>query len=442
MEFNRNDQTILRLSFLIVFFLLLSCSDKDKSQGFVLTTNELHEDFEQTVRVIKKNHPAVYDFTPEDRFDSIISEQRKKIAKDITVTEFSKILFPVVNAIGCVHSDLLYPDEILQDSSTKVLPLWVVVIKERCFIINNQGHQKIPIGSEILEINNQTVSLLTKELRQFVARDGSNESTLEAVLDKRFNFLLAIHEDFPDNYTIRYRTGAHVLLDTVMSITRERAEKSVPRKEPLQLEITPAENMAVLTIRSFNFARKRNEFKTFVKRSFDQIQRAHVNNLILDLRDNTGGDPVCASYLLSYLSTRDITYFSRSYPEYDSLSKPISHSTMCFTGNIFTLINGLCLSTTGHISALLKGHRIGTFIGSATGGTYTCNDGSEVYRLRNSGLLLKVANTIYTVDVNNLERFKGIEPDYHVDETLDDVINMRDADKEFAMRLIEESADK
>jgi hypothetical protein len=76
------------------------------------------------------------------------------------------------------------------------------------------------------------------------------------------------------------------------------------------------------------------------------------------------------------------------------------------------------------------------FIGTETGGTYTCNDNSKIFKLKNSGLILKTARSTYTVDVTGIPRFRGIFPEHYADDDIKQLILGRDAVKQFALQLI------
>ncbi|HZB14780.1 MAG TPA: S41 family peptidase, partial [Chryseolinea sp.] len=152
---------------------------------------------------------------------------------------------------------------------------------------------------------------------------------------------------------------------------------------------------------------------------------------------NSGGDPFCAAYLISHLAKTPIPYFSKPYDPYTDLAKPLSLSINHFSGHLYTLINGVCFSTTGHLCALLKYHNIGEFIGTETGGTYTCNDASQTFRLINTGILIRMPSTTFSVAVEGVPRFKGILPDHVIEPSLEDILNSNDRVKEFALRRIE-----
>ena len=170
-------------------------------------------------------------------------------------------------------------------------------------------------------------------------------------------------------------------------------------------------------------------------RAIDDLKGRDI--LVLDLRGNSGGDPFCAAHLLAYLAPAPVPYFARIYPSYATLAEPLSLPENRFRGSLYTLIDGGCASSTGHLCALLKFHKIGTFIGSDTGATYECNDAARTETLTATGLRLRVARAIYTVAVEKMSRGKGVPPDHAVEPSIHDILSARDPALERAWSLIE-----
>ncbi len=275
----------------------------------------------------------------------------------------------------------------------------------------------------------------------FVSTDGNNLSAKRDYLNTSwFNGLLAIALDFPKEYYIDVRRTPgdpiHQLKLPALNLQTYNRVEAWPSSTPKFL-IDSINNTGILTIRSFSFYDSVAGFRHFIDSFFTKVKEQHIHSVILDLRDNSGGDPFCSAYLLDYLARPPVIYYSESYEGYAELAKPMPLAADHFEGNLYTLINGNCFSSTGHLCALLKYYHLGKFIGSETDGTYICNDNSAVITLNNTGLLLRIARNSYSVAVKGIQRFKGIQPDYPVETTLEDRIAARDAAKLFAMGLIE-----
>ena len=100
-----------------------------------------------------------------------------------------------------------------------------------------------------------------------------------------------------------------------------------------------------------------------------------------------GGHPIFAAQLLSYLTDHEFTYFQRNpdVADFEPLYNPMQANPLNFEGNLFVLVNGKCLSTTGHLISLLKYHTQAKFIGEEPGTSFLCNDFSTQIKLPNPG---------------------------------------------------------
>ena len=111
-----------------------------------------------------------------------------------------------------------------------------------------------------------------------------------------------------------------------------------------------------MTIRSFDYYNDDfSKFKTFIDASFKGMARFEPEHLIIDLRENGGGDPYCASYLLQHFADRPFQYYKTGTSQgYKDLQINIEPHKNRFDKKPIILINGKCFSTTGHLCSLIK----------------------------------------------------------------------------------------
>jgi C-terminal processing protease CtpA/Prc len=430
-----------------ILFLMCGCSGTESIEQHLAIDEKypahlLKEDYEQLLRVLNKNHPALYDFTDKDEYHRLVKLQSEKITDSLTISEFYHVLLPLVSKIGCGHSGVHLPEWVWKDSTITLLPLKLFFHNKRGYVINNYTpYEQLRVGTEILAINGTSISSLLQRLETCIPTDGNNFSAKREVLNEFFNQLISSSDGFPHSYEISFQSSETDSIQEMIisSIKSQLYFDAQPKSDSLlQFEIDSARNTAFITIKSFGFYDRVEEFKTFVDNSFSQIRQAKIDHVILDLRNNSGGDPFCSSYLMTYLAKEPVPYFSKSYQTYTALAKPLPLSINHFSGKLYTLINGICFSSTAHLCALLKYHHIGEFIGTETGGTYICNDNSQIFRLINTGILVRTARSTFAVAVEGLPRFKGILPDYTIGRSLRDMLASDDPIKEFAIKRIEE----
>jgi C-terminal processing protease CtpA/Prc len=208
----------------------------------------------------------------------------------------------------------------------------------------------------------------------------------------------------------------------------------------LDFEVLEPRDTALLTIRSFVYYENPEKFNDFIDEVFAKINRLKIKNLVIDLRNNGGGNPFCTSHLFSYLIHVPIPYFADKYRRYGRLACPILPAVKAFQGQLVILINGGCFSSTSHLCALLKYHKIGTFVGTEAGATYTCNGATREIKLSNTKAIVVISRRPYAVAVDGFPKDQGILPDHRVMPLIDDLIQGRDVQKEYALRLIDRSS--
>jgi hypothetical protein len=141
-----------------------------------------------------------------------------------------------------------------------------------------------------------------------------------------------------------------------------------------------------------------------------------------------GGHPIFAAQLFSYLTDQEFTYFQRNpdVVDFEPLFNPMQANPLHFEGNLFVLVNGKCLSTTGHLISLLKYHTQAKFIGEEPGSSYLCNDFSTQIKLPNSGIEANIPRTTFITAVEGFDDKLPFPVDYLVEIKVQDILNNKD----------------
>ena len=135
-------------------------------------------------------------------------------------------------------------------------------------------------------------------------------------------------------------------------------------------------------------------------------------------------------------------YFARRYGKYSRFADPIPLAEKHFTGNLYSLIDGRLFSTNGHFCSLLKYHRIGKFIGTEGGASFSCNANIKEIHLDNTRIMLYVPRGSFAAAVEDMDKTHGITPDYAVVQTYEDFLNDRDSVMAFTLALIDSAERK
>jgi len=417
---------------------------QDKAPLF--TVEDLRHDFLQLRRILESEHCCLYEYTGKNEFDSLFDQCLKLIDRPMRYEEFFRIIAPIPAKIGCMHTALWMPGGFFNLGPNNLFPLQVRLIENQLVVIGSyRDSLEIPVGCIILEINGLPANKIMQELRGITSADAFNPYFIETQVEERFPMFYASVFGFPEKYTMTYALPGR---KTRVTADLHPADIGSVRKvvfanfryPPLSIDFIEDKKTAVMTVKTFIYYDKVDYFRDFMDRSFRLIKEKGIENLVLDLRGNDGGDPFCAVILYSYLEKEPAPYFVEPYGKYTELAKPVPLPENHFTGQLYTLIDGRCGSTNGHFCALLKYHRIGKFVGTPSGSTYKCNAGKNTQvQLDKTSIILTLGRSTYAAAVQGMNKAQPIMPDYPVAETYRDFLEGKDVYREAAMRLIERS---
>jgi len=452
---NVRKRSILNKILLVMFLstiLLFAEQTKieSKSSEFLqYSVEKLQKDFLQMQKTLEEDHANLYEYTNKTEFDTLFDQQYRKIQQPMTLIEFLRLLTPITARIGCGHTNLWMPGNFWNFRTYNLFPLQIDFIQNDVVVTGvYDSESSVPVGSIILEINGVPIKKIWDEMKANYSADASNINFIQAQIKRRFAMIYARRFGFPEIFTVTFTLpGKKTLVTeelkpTSINSVREVIFTNFDHPE-LGFEILDETSTAIMTIQTFIYYNQVEMFNDFLKKSFKEIEEKKIQNLILDLRGNDGGDPFCAAPLLSYLESKPVPYFAESYGKYAELAEPIPLAEHSFSGKLYTLIDGRCNSTNGHFCALLKYHKIGKFIGTEGGATYKCNAGKNTHiDLENTRIMLYFGRSTFAAAVENMDKTRGILPDHFVEQTYQDFLNSKDTVLEYTFDLIKKLEEK
>jgi C-terminal processing protease CtpA/Prc len=216
----------------------------------------------------------------------------------------------------------------------------------------------------------------------------------------------------------------------------------------------------VLTIENFYVDKKEQKFYPFIDSVFADLKKKQVDNLVIDVRNNEGGEENWGGYLYSYLTDTPFRYYDKitmtqkekfSFKQYAWLPKffGLMHLFMkekngqvyftkqkylhtqepaknAYKGNVYVLINGMSFSTTTEFASMLHNNKKATFIGEETGGAYYGNNSGvfAIVTLPNTKLTVGIPLMAYYSNVSGYPyKDRGILPDHTVKNSVEDVLH-------------------
>ncbi len=439
----KNRKKGLTILFVMLIFSICFAQADLKSED-QYSVEDLKEDFLQMRKALEENHVNLYEYTNKETFDKLFEQQFKLIEHPMQLNEFFKTLTPITARVGCGHTNVWMPGKYWNSEPDKLFPLQIKMIEGNVVVTDNYNNESsVPKGSIIMKINDISIEDIYDEMKKNYSADAFNEHFILSQIERRFSLIYARRFGFPKKFSVMYALPGRKTKETKeirsANIQAIRAVVFDNFNHPeLEFEIIEEKNIAVMTIQTFIYYDRVPMFKEFLEKSFKEIEDKKIQNLILDLRGNDGGDPFCAAPLFSYLESEPVPYYVESYGKYSELAGLIPQAEHRFKGNLFTLIDGRCNSTNGHFCSLLKYHKIGEFIGTEGGATYKCNAGKDTqFNLNKTGIMLYLGRSTFAAAVENMDKTHGILPDHYIEQTYKDFLIDIDSILEYTFDLIE-----
>lgn len=428
-----------------------------------------------------KKHPGFYRYTSPKRFDFLIDSTTQTIQDSLTELGFYRKIKPLFAQIGCLHTGVSLSDactNYLNGTST-LLPLEIFIDEDKkVYVVKNYAlAPSIPLKAEILAINERPIGDLLHTLIRSIPSDGYNETEKILLLNHRFAFwyqtMIELSESFVIETRFQEKVGTYVVKGVNKSMFPTLA--SLESSDVKQLKIDVVDNVGILTIHSFaKSAIKKNgqRFKPFIKTTFKDLKKGGIENLVIDLRYNSGGTDGNAALLASYFFDQPFRYWEKievteaiakeikgvnrlfyrkpeqkdstylwkktwvtSEFDYYQVQKPARHN---FKGQTYLLTNGLCMSSCADFTAILAHNKKALVLGQESGGGYQGNTSGMMPETSiPTGLIVSVPLQKYTNAVDPKINFgRGTIPNYPLYPGVEDWMNKKDVELEFVLKLI------
>lgn len=278
---------------------------------------------------------------------------------------------------------------------------------------------------------------------EFIPVEGKNTTTKYFEINKKFADYYVLIEN-AEIFELVYKNGnGKKALTTLESTTYDDLaillkfdHHSPDGAFPISYTLLDQKNTALMTIPTFGI-QDINYYIHFMDSIFILARENNLQNLIIDVRGNSGGHPIFAAQLFSYLTDTNFIYFNPTgrVEELAPLYTSLPPNPMNFSGKSIVLVNGGCLSTTGHLISLLKYHNSSTIIGEEPGSSYRCNDMSQQISLPNSGLVVNIPTMVFQTEVSGFTRQSSML-DIHTNVDIEDVLQHNDPSMKKALEVI------
>jgi len=474
-----------------------------------LSTKQMKEDLAIFRAVREATNSVMYRYRTKTYLDSVYLWAESEVQKPLSPIDFYKILLILTDVEGsCHNATYLFRD--VYDYLPKDRGFFPYDLKNiEGKIRMNSAKEAIPVGSEILSINGISNSGLIAAFSKYYTTDGYNITAKErASVEDSYGWRFLFEFGMSDIFKITFKQPGKIRTETitVKSLSLEEKKQTKKRKHSAPydakfdfeqkekfsaVEISPT--TMLLNFRIFNMAENAEDpaYKTFCQfldSVFVTMQDKKMDNLIIDIRNNPGGNDPNYETVFTHLAEKPFRenthahiifneipyaqYFKWTasdnaaqkeeklqleglakefFPTYENgqfLQAPVRNpyyypDSLRFTGNLYLLIDEHVASAASHFASLVRAYTKATIVGVECSGGYYGHNGHFpiAYKLPNSNITTKFSIVYVEQDVvPHLKQpiGRGIIPDVPVSQSFADFMSNEDTQMKRVLKLIQE----
>lgn len=422
-----------------------------------LSVKQLHQDMDALVQGALERHPELSAYSDLNVLNSALATYKAEITKPMTRTEFYKVVGKLSHHFGDGHSFLIWPYQelnALKEQGHQPFPFDVSITKSGEIVLKSSyknENKHIAAGAKIKQINGIDASELLQTMQQYSG--GETQYLREQIVARRFPVGLWAVYGFIDEFDI---VVSEESVDKVVSLKTEQ------QWQTLQLEKNDndfyykvlQEGVGYLYLAHFDI--EPDEFEEFIDQQFAKIREDNISSLIIDIRNNPGGNTDTVTYLTRYLADKPFRLVSSvreklnqqnrgwfnykgevgevTNAEWTDWESPINNKNR-FEGETYLMVGAISYSAAIVLATTLKDNKFATLVGETTGGFANQTAQGNLFNLPNSQLRAYIATRTLVRPSGDLNRH-GVIPDHVAYNSVDDIKAQRDVGVERVLKLV------
>lgn len=318
--------------------LILQRTNENVLEKKTFSPEKLKEDFGVLKETLIKIHPGIYRYQTTESFEKLSAEFERKLNRNFSEGEFFALVSQFTNRIFCGHT---YANPYNQNSLLRerlfgrktYLPFYFQIVDGKIIITENASGANLSKGSEIKKINNIPAKKIIETLFDVTKGDGRNttahrvqsieltrfEAERYALFDWFFPLFFPLKNEKFSIEAADFKTKKEMKFETAAMTKSERTAEMEKRygKTPTyddgwKFEIWNDKTAYLKIDNSITWRLKKIKFKEFLANAFAELRAKNIQNLIIDLRGNGGGDMTVGFELARYLTKKELPIYAES----------------------------------------------------------------------------------------------------------------------------------
>jgi hypothetical protein len=430
----------------------------------------VRQDFAELYQRLQASHYDLYARRSRPEYDALFKAMMERFTRPMTEFE-TRIAFQKFAAFGRVaHANIAFPSDAygaFRDAGGRSLPMLVRVIRGRVFVqLNNSGVGGVNPGDEILSLNGEAMPDVLKRLSAHVSAD--NDYMMGTLLENRMPPLLWAEYGALDQFDLDLGRNGRVTKVRVPARTRAEVMAAMQGQSAMldldwdkrdfrvmpngvgYLRPGPFYNNEPNAVNMWDTA----PFRSFIDKAFSAFLAARVRSVVIDIRDNPGGDNSFSDLMVSWYASKPYRFASdfrirmspaavetnakrvalapndREAISY-KLAAAYAHHRMGdvfsfdipeafpragerFTGRVYLLQNRHSYSNTVQVAALSQDYGFARILGEETSDLATTMGAMEQFTLPRTGIEVGFPKALIIRANGNLAP-RGVVPDIAIE---------------------------
>lgn len=432
----------------------------------------LRADLREMYEKLQVSHYDLFARRSKAEYDARFAETLRSFDRPLTRFQ-AEVAFQKFAAYGRVAHSRVDLDAAefarFREKGGKILPLAVRVVDKdggaAVYVAENQGGlPAIVPGDRLLAIDGQPIAAVVEKLDAHIS--GDNAYLTHAQLEPRFPMLLWLEHGERAEFRLRLQRGDgppfEVKVPARTRLEMQEAQKKLPPVAGLDWDAREARILegGIAYLRPGPFYESAPDapnpwdpsaFHQFVDKAFAGFRAADAKALVIDLRQNPGGDDSFSNRMIAHFATRPFRFASDFRIKVSAAATesnrqrlalggddPASTSARLaaayagrkngevvhfeiaetaplpangrFAGKVYLLIDRRSYSNTANVAALVQDYGFGAVLGEETADLATTYGAMEQFKLSRTGIAVGFPKAFILRPSGNIDA-RGVVPD-------------------------------
>jgi C-terminal processing protease CtpA/Prc len=422
-----------------------------------ISLEDARTDLKLMYDILREVHPS---FTVKNQ-ELLLQEKYKEIEEriirislnrnfgSITRTDLFKEYANMVTWIKDAHTFLRFYPSNLENAYSNRIPIEFEWVEESLVVskIEDPGMlTDLNRGDEVVKIGDTMISDIVGRLGEVISSENEEwvRNRIAAMLSYEYTYRILGIDIEDTEFTFRNRFGKYYLEEMRLYPISAHSVAELEKRHWFGWVFEHGSNYNGQDIEFGYFwldnCTNSGEYVRSVDTFFQEVRHKNVNTVVIDLRNNTGGDSSVADAFLKYLPLDKIRDYSaeirasgamikmRGFNSFQRFMRWIrtgisagfkkvdrpENPSLIFTGNVLILTSNQTFSSANYFAVLLKDNLLAKTVGEKTGNAPTAYGDVLSFPLKKTGYEMVVSSKYFKRPDTSLNSQRSLEPDIPV----------------------------